>query len=235
MRKIIRLSIVLFLLSYFACAQQNPATRVTTPPILLGTAWYPEQWAESRWDADLALMQRAGIHMVRVGEFAWARMEPAEGQYDLDWLEHAINAAGKRGIFTVLGTPSAAPPAWLTKKYPETLRTREDGRRDQHGNRQQFNWANAKYRELSRQIAAQMAQRFGHNPYVIGWQIDNEYAEQSFDPETRKQFQDWVKARYGTLDNLNARWTTQYWSEWYSDCSEIPIQTGYGNPGLLLS
>ena len=204
------------------------------PPLLLGTAWYPEQWPESRWDADLALMRQAGVHMVRVGEFAWSRMEPEEGHYDLDWLDRAITAAGKYNIFVVLGTPTAAPPAWLTQKYPETLRVSEDGRRAQHGNRQHFNWANPKYREMARKIADQMAKRFGHNPYVIGWQIDNEYAEVSFDPETRAQFEQWLKARYGTLDNLNARWTTAYWSQTYTAWDQIPIQVGYGNPGLLL-
>ena len=205
------------------------------PAILLGAAWYPEQWPESRWDADLELMQKAGIHMVRVGEFAWSRMEPGEGQYDLDWLDHAVTAASKRGIYTVLGTPTAAPPAWLTQKYPETLRMEEDGRRAEHGNRQQFNFANPKYRELARKIAEQMAKRFGHNPWVLGWQIDNEYAEESYDPDTKAQFQQWLKARYGTLDNLNARWTTAYWSQTYSDWNQIPIETRYGNPGLLLS
>ena len=218
-----------------APALQAQATAPPPPPILLGTAWYPEQWPESRWEADLALMQRAGIHMVRVGEFAWSRMEPSEGQYDFDWLERAIAAAARHGIYTVLGTPTAAPPAWLTQKYPETLRLDEQGRRAEHGNRQQFNFANAKYRELARDIAERMAKRFGHNPQVLGWQIDNEYAEVSFDPDTRAQFQRWLKARYGTLDNLNARWTTAYWSQTYSDWSQIPIETEYGNPGLLLN
>jgi len=218
----------------FAIAHAQ-TTAPAPPPILLGTAWYPEQWPESRWDADLDLMQKAGIRMVRVGEFAWAKMEPAEGQYDLDWLDRAITAAAKHGIYTVVGTPTAAPPAWLTQKYSETLRTKEDGRKDQHGNRQQFNFANPKYRELARKIAEQMAKRFGHNPYVIGWQIDNEYWGRSFDDDTRKQFQDWLRDRYKTLDNLNARWTTQYWSEYYFDWSQIPIPIGYGNPGLLLS
>src|SRR5512146_28391 len=210
-------------------------TAVKPPAILLGTAWYPEQWPESRWEADLALMQKAGVHMVRIGEFAWSRMEPREGEYDLDWMDRSIALAAKHGIYTVIGTPSAAPPAWLTQKYPETLRTKEDGRKDQHGNRQQFNFANAKYRELARAMAEQTAKRFGHNPHVLGWQIDNEYADASYDADTKKQFQDWLKARYGTLDNLNARWTTNYWSESYTDWSQIPIQTGYGNPGLLLS
>ena len=173
--------------------------------------------------------------MVRVGEFAWSRLEPSEGQYDLEWLDHAITAASKHGIYTVVGTPTAAPPAWLTQKYPETLFIDENGKRAEHGNREQFNFTNAKYREFCRKIAEQMAKRFGHNPYVLGWQIDNEYASVSFDPETRKQFQQWLKARYGTLDNLNARWTTSYWSQTYSDWSQIPIETKEGNLGLLLS
>ena len=230
------LSFVLMVLLAIGTAALNAQTAVPQPPsILLGTAWYPEQWPESRWDADLALMQKAGIHMVRVGEFAWSRMEPTEGQYDLDWLDRAIAEAAKHGIVTVIGTPSAAPPAWLTQKYPETLRTMQDGRKDQHGNRQQFNFANPKYRELARAMAGQLAKRFGHNPNVVGWQIDNEYAEVSFDPETRQQFQQWLKQRYGTLDNLNTRWTTAYWSETYFAWNQVPIQINYGNPGLLLS
>jgi beta-galactosidase len=180
-------------------------------------------------------MQKAGIRMVRVGEFAWSQMEPTEGHYDLAWLDRAIAAAGKHGIYTVIGTPSAAPPAWLTQTYPETLRTMEDGRKDQHGNRQQFNWANPKYRVLSRAMAEQLAKKFGHNPWVIGWQIDNEYSTNSFDEETKAQFQMWLKNRYGTLDNLNARWTTSYWSQTYFNWNQIPIETSYGNPGLLLS
>jgi beta-galactosidase len=216
-------------------AAKSEATPPAPPAILLGTAWYPEQWPESRWDADLALMQQAGIRMVRIAEFAWSRMEPSEGHYDLDWIDRAITAAAKHGIYTVLGTPTPTPPAWMTQKYPEILRVYEDGRRAEHGNRQHFNFANPKYRELTRNIAEQMAKRFGRNPYVLGWQIDNEYAENSYDPETKAQFQQWLKARYGTLENLNARWTTAYWSETYFDWSQIPIQTSYGNPGLLLS
>jgi beta-galactosidase len=235
------LSICIFLaLATGASAGQkaNPLPRklaATPPPILLGVSWYPERWPESRWKTDVDLMQKANIHFVRVGEFAWSTMEPSEGDYQLDWLEHAIDEAGKHGIYTVIGTPTAGPPAWLTQKYPETLRTNEDGRKEEHGNRQQFNWDNAKYRELAHDIAGHLAQRFGHNPYVIGWQIDNEYAEVSFDAQTHADFQAWLKNRYGTLDNLNTRWTTTYWSQAYSNWNQIPIETSYGNPGLLLS
>jgi beta-galactosidase len=228
-------SIALTLISAISAPQSSAQATAPAPPsLLLGTAWYPEQWPESRWETDLTLMQQAGIHMVRVGEFAWSRMEPEEGHYDLDWLDRAVSAAAKHNIYTVIGTPTAAPPAWLTQKYPETLRMEQDGRRAEHGNRVQFNWADPRYREFAREIAVQLANRFGHNPYVLGWQIDNEYSEVSFDPDTKTQFQQWLKARYGTLDNLNARWTTAYWSETYFNWDQIPIQVGYGNPGLLL-
>lgn len=204
------------------------------PGLFLGTAWYPEQWPESRWDTDLGLMQQAHIRFVRVAEFAWSTMEPADGQFQLDWLERAINLARRHNIYVVLGTPTAAPPAWLTKKYPDTLRIEADGRRAEHGNRQQFSFTSSRYRELCHRIASEMAKRFGHNPNVIGWQIDNEYAQVSYDAETRRQFQQWLQQKYHTLDNLNQHWTTAYWSQTYDSWDEIPVPNPRGNPSLML-
>ena len=206
-----------------------------TPPLMLGAAWYPEQWPESRWDADLALMQAAHVNFVRVGEFAWSRMEPKEGDYQFQWLEHAIRAAERHHIVVVLGTPTAAPPQWLKQKYPEVIRTLENGQKDTHSDRQEFDWSDPKYRELAADIATRMADKFGHDPNVIAWQIDNEYANASYGPATRRQFDQWLNNKYKTLDNLNARWTTAYWSQTYSDWNQIPIDVKYGNPGLLLN
>jgi beta-galactosidase len=204
--------------------------------ILVGAAWYPEQWPESRWEEDLRLMEAADLKVVRVGEFAWSRMEPSEGHYDFDWLERAIDLAGKHHIMTVLGTPTATPPAWLTQKYPETLRVEADGQRVTHGNRAHASASSPRYREFCRRIAEQMAMRFGHNPSVVGWQIDNEYgyAGMSYDDATRKQFQDWLQTKYEALDSLNAHWTTSYWSQTYDNWREIPIPIGAHNPGLML-
>lgn len=216
-------------------AGAHPQTTPAKPPaLLLGTAWYPEQWPESRWDEDLKLMQAAGIHMVRVGEFAWSRMEPEEGRFDLDWLDRAIALAARHDVFVVLGTPTAAPPAWLTQKYPDTLKTEMDGRKATHGGRAQAAPNSPRYREFCRRIAGEMAKRFGHNPNVLGWQIDNEYGSISWDEVTRKQFQDWLRAKFKTLDNLNDHWTTNYWSETYTDWSQIPLGTPGMNPGLLI-
>jgi beta-galactosidase len=202
----------------------------------MGTAWYPEQWPESRWEEDLRLMEAANIKVVRVAEFAWSRLEPSEGHYDFDWLERAINLAAKHHIVSVVGTPTATPPAWLTQKYPDVLRVEENGRRATHGNRAHGSVSSPRYRVFCRQIAAQMAIRFGHNPNVVGWQIDNEYgyAQMSYDDASKKLFQDWLKSKYKTLDNLNAQWTTTYWSEAYDNWSEIPIPIGGNNPGLRL-
>ena len=232
-RKLLTFALAASLLPAIVTAQQPSTT--PPPPIYLGTAWYPEQWPESRWEADLTLMEQAGIRFVRITEFSWSSMEPTDGNYNFDWIDHAIASAAKHHIAVVLGTPGATPPAWLTQKYPEVLRIMQNGRQDQHGNREQFNWASPKYLELTRAIVERMAKRYGHHPNVIGWQIDNEYANLSYGDDVKKQFQDWLKDHYGTLDNLNARWTTAYWSESYTDWSQIPIEESGGNPGLLLN
>jgi beta-galactosidase len=207
--------------------------------ILLGTDWYPEQWPESRWEEDLRLMEAAHINVVRISEFAWSRMEPSENHFDFDWLDRAVALAAKHGIVSVLGTPTAAPPAWLTQKYPDTLRVDDTGHRAVHGIRAHGSVTSPRYRELCRRIAEQMAQHFGHNPSVVGWQIDNEYgyANMSYDDATTRLFQEWLKTKYKSLDQLNEHWTTSYWSQTYDDWSEIPLMgedREFHNPGLRL-
>jgi beta-galactosidase len=204
------------------------------PALLVGTAWYPEQWPQSRWPQDLELMQAAHLDVVRVGEFAWSTMEPRAGEYDFVWLDRAIAAAARHHIYVVIGTPTAAPPAWLTSKYPDTLRVDEDGTRAEHGNRQQFSFSSPRYRELARQLVTRLAERYGHNPDVIGWQIDNEMGPPSFDAETRRQFHAWLQRRYGNIASLNRHWTTAYWSETYDSFDEVPMHSQNENPGLLL-
>jgi len=236
------LAAILFLLG-FAYAQ--PVSKAITTQIdgrnaiLLGTDWYPEQWPEARWEEDLRLMEAAHIKVVRIAEFAWSRMEPSENHFDFEWLERAINLAAKHGIVSVLGTPTAAPPAWLTFKYPDTLRIDEHGRRATHGIRAHGSATSPRYRESCRRIADQMVLRFGHNRNVAGWQIDNEYgyARMSFDDVTKNSFQSWLKAKYKSLDSLNEHWTTSYWSQTYDDWREIPIpgeEAEFHNPGLRL-
>src|SRR3984885_4223864 len=113
--------------------------------ILMGTAWYPEQWPEATWEKDLELMEASHLKGVPIGEFAWGTMEPAEGKFDFGWLQRAIRLAEKHHIAVVLGTPTATPPAWLTQKYPETLRTESNGRKDGYDNRQKYDWYDPKY------------------------------------------------------------------------------------------
>ncbi len=230
----------LFQLTFFSsvCESQAsiPSQVSGRDAILLGTDWYPEQWPEAQWEDDLRLMEAANIKVVRIAEFAWSRMEPSQGHYDFAWLERAVTAAGRHHIAVVLGTPTAAPPAWLTRAHPDTLRVDEDGRRVAHGNRAHGSVSSPLYRQYCRTIAEQMARRFGNNPDVIGWQIDNEYgyALMSYDDQTRQSFQQWLARKYRSLDNLNARWTTLYWSQTYDSWDEIPIPVGQHNPGLML-
>jgi len=218
-----------------ASPPQRATAFATRPAIAVGVAWYPEQWPEARWDVDLAMMKATGFNTVRIGEFAWSRMEPEEGRFHFAWLDRAIAAAGRHGMMVVLGTPTAAPPAWLTQKYPDTLCIDENGTRAGHGARRQFSFASKRYRDFSRRIATEMAKRYGHNPAVVGWQIDNEIGPPSFDDEAVAAWHAFLKARYGSIDTLNQRWATEYWSQHYNDFDQVPLHaTGQQNPALLL-
>ncbi|MGN6369526.1 MAG: beta-galactosidase [Phycisphaerae bacterium] len=211
-----------------------PTHAPATTRLNLGVAWYPEQWPESRWNTDLALMEQAHITVARVGEFAWSSLEPAEGHYHLDWLDRAINLAAKHHIQIVLCTPTDAPPAWLTDKYPDTLRVDETGKRLRHGGRRQFSYTSPRYRDLCKKITAQLAQRFGHNPNVLGWQIGNELTDDSYDNYSKQLFHQYLEQKFKTLDNLNTHWATTYWSQTYFHWNEIPLPTKTDNPGLQL-
>jgi beta-galactosidase len=198
-----------------------------------GCAWYPEHWPPERWDADLDLMREAGMNVVRVGEFAWSRLEPAEGRFCFDWLDEALARAQQRGLAVVIGTPTAAPPIWLTERYPDVLRVLPDGRRMGHGARQHFNPADPTYLRLCRRIASALGEHYGDHPSVIGWQIDNEMADISFDPETRRQFQDFCCEQYGAIEALNRHWTTAYFSQEYTAWNQIPMKLEGQNACLV--
>jgi len=205
-----------------------------SPRLHLGSAYYPEHWPEERWPEDARLMKEAGMTVARMAEFAWSSLEPAPGEYRLDWLERAVQLLAEHEIVTVLGTPTAAPPAWLTHNYPDTVQIDDRGRPVQHGNRCHYCPTSPELVAASRRIVQAMAQRFGGNPNVIGWQIDNEFARFCYCDRCRRLFQEFLKAQYESLDVLNQRWSTAYWSQAYTAWEEIPIPIGPHNPGLML-
>jgi beta-galactosidase len=200
----------------------------------LGAAYYPEHWPEERWPEDIRLMRAAGLTVVRMAEFAWSTMEPSEGKFKFEWLDRAINLLAAVGIDTVLGTPTAAPPAWLVSKYPDLLAVDENSRRVQFGNRCHYCVNSPEFYTAAQNIVRAIAEHFGSNPHVIGWQIDNEYNRVCYCERCQKLFRDFLRKRYGSLDALNEHWSTSYWSQTYSSWEQIPIPIGYHNPGLML-
>jgi beta-galactosidase len=207
------------------------------PIFYFGADYYPEQWPEDRWPEDARLMQAASFNVVRLAEFAWSKMEPHPGKFDFDWLDRLLGILQTHGIFAVLGTPTASPPPWLMAKHPDIFRLREDGRRVTYGNRCGYCPNNPEYREYVQHIVTVMATHFANHPAVIGWQIDNEMGERCYCPECQSRFQDWLCKRYGSLENMNTAWGTNFWSHVYNDWKEIPVPLSTGgspNPGLAL-
>jgi beta-galactosidase len=207
---------------------------------LYGVAYYPEHWPERAWERDARLMQEAGVNAVRIGEFAWYLMEPREGVFDFSLFDRAIAVMARHGIKVILGTPTAAPPKWLTAKYPETLAVYPNGRPVDDQTRRHYCYNSPIYRKLSKRIVEQMAAHFKDNPRVIGWQIDNEFnchISECYSESCRLAFRDWLHGKYGDLQSLNQRWGNAFWSQWYTLWGQIDLPfpaPAYHNPALML-
>jgi beta-galactosidase len=141
----------------------------------LGVCWYPEQWPEHLWASDVQRMAAMGLSFVRIGEFAWSRIEPEPGRFDWGWLDRAVDLAHAAGLEVVMGTPTATPPKWLVDAHPEILAKGRDGQVRGFGSRRHYCFSSDVYLEQAKRITALMADRYGQHPAVVAWQTDNEY------------------------------------------------------------
>lgn len=193
-----------------------------------GVDYYPEHWDKERWALDAKLMREAGLQVVRLAEFAWSRLEPAEnGGFEFEWLDEAIEKLSAEGLKVIIGTPTATPPAWMVTAHPEMLPVAQDGRTFGFGGRRHYCASSEYYRQQAARIVQAEAEHYKNNPAVIGWQIDNELGNHTtmrcHCPRCRSKFQGWLKNRYGSLAQLNQAWGTVFWSQEYSDWAQIPV------------
>ena len=188
----------------------------------LGAAYYPEWWDEAEWEVDFRQMHELGINATRMGEFAWALFEPAPGKFDFAWMDRATEIASHYGVDVVLATPTASVPPWLYQLHPNVL-TGNDLGLYSYGGRKGYCTSSPNYLEASARIVTALAEHYGHNAGAIGWQLDNEpgFPFQSYDPVSEKAFQAWLEKRYGTLQELNRVWNGAFWSNKFTEWSQI--------------
>jgi len=210
--------------------------------VTTGVYYYPEHWDKSQWDRDLKNMAEMGFEFTHFAEFAWAMLEPQEGVYKFEWLDEAVGLAAKHGLKVIMCTPTPTPPAWMSQKYPEILVVKDDGLRAEHGTRQHVSWSSKKYRELIEKLLSKMAEHYGKDKRVWAWQLDNEpghYGVEDYHPEAKKDFREWLKAKYKSLEELNRAWGTAFWSETLFDWNQVLLpnyktQMNGANPHALL-
>lgn len=193
----------------------------------LGTCYYPEHWPEEIWEADARRMKEAGLTWVRIGEFAWSRLEPTPEDLQFDWLDRAIDTLGTAGLKVVLGTPTATPPRWVVDKHPDMIAVDASGRPRKFGSRRHYCFSHEGFRSESDRIVKLVAERYGRNRHVAAWQTDNEYGCHdtiiSYSDAARSAFQVWLEQRYGTIDALNRAWGNVFWSMEYRTFAEIDL------------
>ena len=209
------------------------------PRFLHGGDYNPDQWLNCPeiLERDVQLMQQAHVNCVSVGIFSWALLEPEEGRYDFVWLDQVIDRLWKGGIHVILATPSGARPAWMAQKYPEVLRVNKQLERNHFGGRHNHCMTSPVYREKVRAINHALAERYSKHPAVILWHLSNEYSGDCYCPLCQEKFRAWLREKYGTLDNLNEKWWTGFWSMRYTDWSQIEPPSPRGqmsNPAMLV-
>ena len=220
---------------------QSSSLLITHHSKLITTLWHGADYNYEQWlhapdvlDEDFRLMREARCNIMSIGIFAWSMLEPSEGGYTFDWLDALMDRLAENGMFAALATPSAAPPAWLSQAYPETRRVNAHGQREPHRRRQNFCYTSPVYRQKTAAINRLLAERYKNHPALLLWHVSNEYgASQCHCDLCYSAFRDWLKARYGTLDALNAAYWATFWSHRYTDWDQIePVDNSM--QGLML-
>ena len=192
----------------------------------MGVCYYPEHWNETLWESDLDRMKKAGISVIRIAEFSWNKVEPEEGRFEFGFFDTFLSLCEKKGMKVIFGTPTATPPAWLTKKYPDALNSNIQGIAYGHGSRRHYNYNSENYRRLAARIVEKEAEHYGSHPAIIGWQIDNELnceTDEFYSAADNAAFRTFLKEKYGILDALNAAWGTAFWNQTYTDWEEVSV------------
>lgn len=202
---------------------------------LLGASYYPEWWSCDEWEKDFEMMAELGLNCVRMGEFAWSWYEPREGEFNFEPMLAAVDCAERHGIKVIMGTSTAVCPAWLYKKYPEVKGGNVHGHYDFGGRKGQC-LSSEIFLHYAERITEEQTKALGGHPNIIGWQLDNEpgFPFSDFDACCRKGFQEWLREKYGTIDELNKAWFTMMWSNVYNDFDEIDIPVNACEGGWTL-
>jgi beta-galactosidase len=197
--------------------------------LFFGGDYNPDQWPEHIWAEDRELMRQASVNIATVGVFSWSQLQPSPDEFDFGWLDRVLNGLHSAGIGVCLATPTASPPPWFTLRYPTSLPVTRDGVRLTHGSRDTYCVNAPAYRAASVRIASELATRYGAHPALRMWHVHNEYGTWCFCSHCALEFRAWLRRRHGTLEALNAAWSTAFWSQQYGAWDEIlpPRATQY--------
>ena len=210
------------------------------PRIHFGGDYNPEHWPEEVWTEDVRLMKEAGVTMVTAGIFSWGLVEQRPGEYDFGWFDRVMDLLAQAGIRVCLATMTASPPPWLTELAPEILLEDADGVRKWPGSRQHFCPSSPVYREHAARLVERLATRYADHPALDLWHIGNEYGCSNpvcYCDVSAADFRRWLRARYGTVEALNAAWATTFWSQRYGSFDQVlPPRTTptHANPTQVL-
>ena len=190
---------------------------------LFGGDYNPNQWPQEVWQEDMRIFRNAHINSATINVFSWAKIQPSEHEYYFEELDDIIDMLSKEGFDIVLATSTAALPAWMFKRYPEVARTDYEGRHHKFGQRHNACPNSLVYQKYAQRLAGKLAQRYGDNPQVTCWHVNNEYGGECYCENCEKAFRVWLKDKYQTIDALNKAWNLEFWGHTIYEWDEIVL------------
>ena len=204
--------------------------------IAFGGDYNPDQWPEETLDEDIRLMVQAGVNTVALAIFSWDKIEPREGEFTFEWLDHVIDKLGAASIAVDLASATATAPLWLYERHPEVLPIDRYGHVVNAGSRQSWQPTSPVLKEYALRLCRKLAEHYKDNPYVTAWHMGNEYGwnnRYDYSDNALAAFRTWCEAQYGTVDALNEAWGTAFWSQHVNSFDEVLLPRHMGGDSMV--
>ena len=194
-----------------------------------GTNYHPHDWAESRWEKDIALMKAAGMTTVRLGHLCWDSFEPQDGVFTFGWFDRVMDAFQAAGIQVILDIATRPSPLWLHAKDPFVTVTDAQGRHQRPHTRYMEDVGHPGFQEHALRFAKILVCRYQAHPALFAFGLCNELGAgfTSCSKAAEKRFREWIREKYGNVDALNRAWAGQRWSRRHQSFEEVflPVST----------
>ncbi|MGH9631644.1 MAG: beta-galactosidase [Bryobacteraceae bacterium] len=173
------------------------------------------------WERDHKTAAKLG-HNTFQHRFIWAVIEVAPGKYDWADYDRMMELAAQNNIKVVIREISNTAPEWMFDRYPHARRVEADGSVSYPSvggstatGEAHLCLDNDDVLAAEERFLTALVERYRDHPATMGYNLWNEFgAPECYCEATQAKFRDWLKAKYGSLEELARVWHRYSFAEW---------------------